>query len=142
LKLTLLIDDKGKVKDFRLTRLIKDDKVLASFKDRLRDKTLIADKGYDTKRIYAFFGYYNVNPIIKPNKLRKPYHKLRGYMLYRWMNNKEEMNDLYSKRWHIERFFSLLKRTFRDGIKSKRYVWQEYAFKLYYVSEFMFLTRG
>ncbi len=92
------MDDKGKVKDFKIMRLIKDDKVLVSFKELLDNKTLIADRGYDTKRIYFFLSKHNVNPVIKPNKLKKPYHKLKGYMLYRWMNNKEEMNDLYKKR--------------------------------------------
>lgn len=135
-KLTIAVDERGKVREFRITKLMKDDRVLATL-ESLNDNIVIIDSGYDTNRIYYFFEKRRVEPIIKPKGKRKYRHRIAKEMLYKWFAERERMQKLYRKRWVAERLFALLKGWFGEGIKAKKYIRQEYALKLFLCSGFV-----
>jgi len=140
-KLTIAVDEKGRVMEFRITRLIKDDRVLATL-ESLNNNIVIIDSGYDTNRIYRFFERRNVEPIIKPKGKRRYRHRIAKEMFGKWFSERRRMQNLYRKRWVVERVFALLKGWFGEGIKAKRYIRQEYALKLFLCSSFVNLGNG
>jgi len=133
LKLTVMLDDKNRVRDLR-----------RGYKFLLPSKTLkiesFADRGYDSKRIYDFFERNGIEPILKTKRIKKPFHRLRAGMIYKWFNDKD-MKKIYRQRWNIKRLFYLLKINFGDGVKARmfRHRYREFVFKLYFVQNFLLI---
>jgi len=135
-KLTIAVDENGRVLEIRVTRLMKDDRVLATL-ESLNNNIVVVDSGYDTNRIYYFFEKRGVEPIIKPKGKRRYKHRVAKEMLYKWFTERERMQKLYRKRGIAERVFSLLKTWFGEGAKAKKYMRQELALKLFFCSGFV-----
>ncbi len=109
--------------------------LLTSVKDII--KRIFGDKGYDSKSIYNTFGE---NTIIPPGKnastrIRGSPARARIVRRIRRTSEKEWKESIdYGKRWHVEIYFSGLKRTMGEVIKANRpdYIVQEIALKVQY----------
>ena len=107
--------------------------LLTSVKDRIRK--IFGDKGYDSKSIYNTFGENTIIPPRKNASTRSRGSPSRARIVRQIRRTGErewkEAVD-YGKRWHVEIYFSGLKRTMGEVIKANRpdYIVQEIALKV------------
>ena len=109
--------------------------LLRSVRDRIR--RIFADKGYDSKSIYNSFGENTVIPPRKNASTRSRGSPSRAKIVRKiWRTSEKEWKESvdYGKRWHVEIYFSGLKRTMGEVIKPNRpdYIVQEIALKVQY----------
>jgi transposase, IS4 family len=109
--------------------------LLRSVNDRIR--RIFADKGYDSKSIYNTFGENTIIPPRKNASTRSRGSPARARIVrqIRRTSEKEWKESVdYGKRWHVEIYFSGLKRTMGEVIKPNRpdYIVQEIALKVQY----------
>jgi transposase len=110
-------------------------KILENIRGRI--KRIFGDNGYDSKSIYNIFGE---NAIIQPrnnasSKNRGSPARVRIVRQIRSTVEKEWQKSVdYWKRWHVEIYFSDLKRTMGDVTKTVRtdYITQDIALKVQY----------